>query len=113
MSTRLAMSDGEIAVRYRQAKEPQKQIKILAELCGVYKADIVAALLREGIDVNGPQKAVKRGAVKRVDYGKVEELYRRGLTDTAIAKQLDISWHTVSKWRLTNQLAANQKEAVS
>ena len=37
MSTQLAMPDGEIAVRYRQAKEPQKQIEILAELCDTSK----------------------------------------------------------------------------
>ena len=107
MSTPLAMPDGEIAVRYRQAKEQQKQIKILAELCDTSKAAIIEALVREGIEVKKPRSTCKRGAVKRVDYEKIQSLYDQGLGDKDIAELMEISWRTVRKWRSDNSLLMN------
>lgn len=76
---------------YREAKNPQKQIKILADLYLVDKAEIKRIL--------GVSKANKGG--RQVDMEKVKRaLWMRstGNTLAATAKELGVSTTTVRNW---------------
>ena len=55
----LPMSDAMIASEYRQAKQKQKQIHILADLNGTDTKTIVEILTREGCELPGNYKAKK------------------------------------------------------
>lgn len=58
----LPMSDAMIASEYRQAKQKQKQIHILADLNGTDTKTIVEILTREGCELPGNYKAKKAPA---------------------------------------------------
>lgn len=104
----LPMTDSEIAMSYRQALSPGKQVGILAQLCGVSRADILAALERQGIEVPC-RKPEGRGRVSTIDYFQVEQLYFQGFNDYAIAENLGISAQSVHSWRCVRGLPAHRK----
>ncbi len=104
----LPMTDSEIAISYRQALSPRKQVGILAHLCAVSRADILAALERQGIEVPR-RKPEGRGRVSTIDYFQVEQLYFQGLNDYAIAEKLGISAQSVHNWRGIRGLPAQRK----
>ncbi|MCM1232686.1 MAG: hypothetical protein NC489_21380 [Ruminococcus flavefaciens] len=58
------MSEYEICAMYREAKNKNMQINILAELNGIKPLEIIKVLLKNGEDL--PQKAVNR-LYKRLD----------------------------------------------
>lgn len=101
---KLPMSDGEIARRYRNALDPKKAIKILAQLNGAGPSDITAALLRQGIVLNAPPPIRKER--KRLNQQEARRLYDLGLNDGQIADKLGVSPGSVYHWRYRNGLPA-------
>lgn len=101
----LPMSDAEIAMRYRNALDPKKAVKILAQLNAAGQSDIKAALAREGImlEPSAPDRKVRM----RLDQRTAWELYDRGMNDHEIADKLEASSSAVYHWRYRNGLPAN------
>lgn len=91
---KLSMSDAEIARRYRNALDPKKAVKILAQLNGAGPSDITAALIREGVVLGTPPPTRKKR--KRLDQQEARWLY-----DHEIALRLG-----VYAWRYRNGLPA-------
>lgn len=104
---KLPMSDSEIARRYRNALNPKKSIRILAELNAATTAEIRAALAREGILPGASALNAQSRSYKRLDQQKMRELYDQGMNDQEIAAQLGASAGGVYAWRYRNRLPAN------
>lgn len=104
---KLSMSDAEIAMRYRNALDPKKAVKILAQLNGAGPADITEALARVGITPARP--APPRNIQKRLNQQLAQELYNQGLDDNEIAKITGVSDTAVYHWRYRNGLPPNAK----
>lgn len=104
---KLPMSDAEIARRYRNALDPKKAVKILAQLNGAGPADITAALARVGITLVRPTPP--RKAQKRLNQKLAQELYNQGLDDNEIAGIIGVSDTAVYHWRYRNGLPSNAK----
>ena len=104
---KLAMSDAEIAMRYRNAIDPKKAVKILAQLNGAGTSDITAALARAGITPVRP--APPRRIQKRLNQKLAQELYNQGLDDNEIAEITGVSDTAVYYWRYRNVLPSHAK----
>lgn len=102
---KLPMSDSEIAMRYRNALDPKKAVKILAQLNAVGPSDITAALLREGVVLGAPPPTRKKR--KRMNQQEARILYDKGMNDREIAERLGASPSGVYAWRYRNGLPAN------
>lgn len=102
---KLPMSDGEIAMRYRNALDPKNAVKILAQLNAAGPSDITAALQREGVVLDAPPPARKKR--KRLDQREARQLYDQGMSDYEIADRLGVSPSGVYHWRYRNRLPAN------
>ena len=96
---KLPMSDAEIARRYRNALDPKKAVKILAQLNGAGPSDITAALIREGVVLDTPPPTRKKR--KRLDQQEA-----RRLNDGQIADKLGVSPGSVYHCRYRNGLPA-------
>lgn len=101
---KLPMSDAEIARRYRNALDPKKAVKILAQLNATGPSDITAALLREGVVLDPPPIRKKR---QRLNQQEAQMLYDKGMNDYEIAEKLGASPGGVYAWRYRNGLPAN------
>ena len=101
---KLPMSDAEIARRYRNALDPKKAVKILAQLNGAGPSDITAALIREGVVLDTPPPTRKKR--KRLDQQEARRLYDLSLNDGQIADKLGVSPGSVYHWRYRNGLPA-------
>ena len=106
------MTDSEISVMYRQAKNPEEQVQILADLNGCRKRDMEIKLselgLREPPEEKPTQHAEDRMPVwVRIDGEEIRSLYEQGLTDIAIAKALGHSLYAVERWRKDKRLPRN------
>lgn len=91
------MSDDEIVTSYREAKNKNAQIKILAELNACNPKEIKAVLAKAGV-LDGIATAGRKPS-KRVTeemHKKIRDLRRCGLTQREIAKRLEISQFAVS-----------------
>lgn len=65
----MEMSNEEIVRRYKEAKNKQQQITILAELNSVKKEDIKAILKENGVDLRGGDyKSKKKPAIINQDF---------------------------------------------
>lgn len=102
---KLPMSDAEIARRYRNALDPKKAVRILAQLNAAGPSDIKAALLRAGILPEKP--APPRKKRYRLDQRQARQLYDQGMSDYEIARQIGASPSGVYAWRYRNGLPAN------
>lgn len=102
---KLPMSDGEIAMRYRNALNQKKAVKILAQLNAATPSDITAALLRQGIPLDAPPPIHKKR--KQLNQQEARRLYDLGMSDHEIAYRLDASPGGVYHWRYRNGLPAN------
>jgi len=99
----LAMTDYEIAADFRQAKNKERQIGILADLNACKKDRIINILHEKGV-----LKDMK------VDVIKAKQLYDQGLTDNKIAEELGVSGEAIRQWRKGAGLKNNfllQREA--
>lgn len=120
----MEMSNAEIVASYRQAKDPQKQIGILAQLNGCMPKAITSILEQEGVielavitDTSWRKEAVKteplktRKAYKRVDPDRIKELYDAGYTDAQIMEKMNIGKSSVQRWRQACGLSSNKRAA--
>ena len=112
------MTEADICREYRQAKDKQAQIGILAELnlCG--QAEIAAVLARGGEDVptvETPPAQVHRGHRRKGsrswDTVRARALYDEGRTDQEIAKAVGVAPSTVLAWRRDNGLPSKHRTA--
>lgn len=92
----MEMTADEIRVRYRQAKSPNEQIKILAELNDCPIGDIAEILGKKYMD-------------KKDRYSEIERLYNEGMTDSEISKQLLCPCKNVYFWRVRNDKPSNSR----
>jgi transposase len=56
-----------------------------------------------------PPNKDRHGTRVRLDYERVEELYRHGLNDRQIAEKLECGIETIRKWRYKHELLPNIK----
>lgn len=113
---KLPMSDGEIAMRYRNAIDQKASIRILAELNDTEPSTIIAALARSGIEVpkgSRPKRKIAHGAApckkQFINEDLARELHSQGLNDREIGQRLGALSSTVCNWRRRNGLKANTK----
>lgn len=102
------MTDGEILRSYKEAKNPNAQIKVLADLNGCRPAEIVNILVGQGVDIAAP--SVKRPKTSSQYADKLQALYDQGLSDKAMAYGVGCSIATVAKYRKANKLPPNEPE---
>ena len=110
------MSDGDIITSFRQAKDQQKQIQVLADLNSCTKAQMVNKLLELGLVDAG--KAPKRGRgagnpgrpVDEEQEYRRKSLYDAGATDAEMAEILGIARCTVASWRRRKGLPQHYKK---
>lgn len=93
------MTEADILLEYRQAKDKKAMIQILAEENGVPKDRIRDILCRAGEDV-----IWRAPGWKKIDESILMELYQQGLTDNSIAKETGISSGSVRNWRKARNL---------
>ncbi len=105
---------GEIRAAYRDAKDPKKQIGILADLYACDKAEIRQALGIEDAPPQAPpadQPTPKKRVVKSYDQAVRKQLIKALLLDgpstTAACERLGVPAGTASKWLA----AARKKQA--
>ncbi len=99
-----AMTVDEITASYRQAKDKKGQIKILAELCGTSKEEIIRLLHDAGyVDEKG--KFIPSSLIRDTDMPEIVRMRKNGLPLSAIAKKYGVSGQTVS-----NRLKEWEKE---
>lgn len=102
----LSMSEEEIVMMYREAKNPQEQIGILADLNACDKGRIKDILAKHDAQ---PRSAVKTEdtRTKKTNYADIRNLYNRGLTDREIAGKTGCTAYTVGIWRRKFNLPPN------
>lgn len=95
----MVMTDFEIRREYRQARYPEKQIAILAQLNGCHVNDIRDIL--NGVSPKKPRKVFMHTS----NEDKLE-LYNQGMNDYEIGRALNIASTSVCYWRKKNGLKA-------
>lgn len=106
---KMHMTDGEILTMYRQAADPAKQVKILAELNVVSEKEMRAHLegLLSGANV-APKKRSNGGREKwPLDEDRCAQLYAEGLGDLDLAEALGVPQWKVAAWRKKHGFARN------
>ena len=108
-----AMTDGEIASMWRNCKNRNEQVNILADLNVKSKAEVLEKLTELGCDLRGvktPKVKETRGAPPKppIDELRAMELYREGLDDLAISEALGESVTRVKNWRRRMKLKPNR-----
>lgn len=91
------MTVDEIVTSYRQAKNPQLQIGVLADLNVCTRKEIKDLLVEAGVLKAPPEN--KGGRPVTFDTELARRLWGEGLTDTEIAAQLGIPVVRFAKWR--------------
>nr|DAT60208.1 MAG TPA: Protein of unknown function (DUF2481) [Caudoviricetes sp.] len=91
------MTVDEIVTSYRQARNRQTQIGVLADLNVCTRKEIVDLLAEAGALKAPPEK--KGGRPATFDTELARRLWSEGLTDTEIAAQLGIPVVRFAKWR--------------
>ena len=91
------MTVDEIVTSYRQAKNPQLQIGVLADLNVCTRKEIKDLLAEAGVLKAPPEN--KGGRPVTFDTELARRLWGEGLTDTEIAAQLGIPVVRFAKWR--------------
>lgn len=111
------MSDHEILRMYREARFPDREIGILAELNAVSRAEMREKLRQLGAVLDGPkpkrkppEKKPEKRAYRRVDEEQARRLWEQGLSDNAIAGELGVSGNAIMYWRRRNELSANYEQ---
>ena len=97
MARKYPMTVEEIVTSYRQAKNPQLQIGVLADLNVCTRKEIKDLLAEAGALKAPPEN--KGGRPVTFDTELARRLWGEGLTDTEIAAQLGIPVVRFAKWR--------------
>ena len=109
------MTDDEIKTMFREAKDKDEQVKILADLNLVTKHQMFNKLKELGCDISGIRapKVKTGGRVKEpIDELRAKDLYNEGLDDLAISESLGCSVSKVSAWRRMMKLPKNAEKLV-
>ncbi len=114
------MTEAEVCREYRQAKDKQAQIGILAELNLCTQDEIRALLVRNGFLKDLPEKkpaarrnqSRKKGTVSW-DTEQALALCEEGRTDRKIGEALGVAPSTVCKWRKAEGLPSSRWRNVS
>jgi len=103
------MTEADICREYRQAKDKQKQISVLADMNACASGEIIALLVRNGEKVEPGAKGREGDAMKGRgwDTEKAMALYNEGKTDQEIAEAVFVHRATVGLWRRTRGLPPN------
>ena len=103
------MTDEQIAVSYRDAKDKIYQVRILAELNARSVRDTIAKLESLGIEIDRKRICARYGGLSRRDWrqdeiDKLFELKAKGYTYREIALELNRAKNAVENkyWRITN-----------
>ena len=106
--SKLTMRDDEIANSYRLAKDPEAQVKVLAELNDTTPENIKRILVEREVYVPPMQKAQKTAEKKakhrwtEEELNRAEDMFRSGYSYRQIAKELGTKENatrvTVGKW---------------
>ncbi len=101
----MIMTPEEICRHYQQAKHPQQDIAVLADLNGTDKASIRAVLIDAGLCP--PDQPDKGRSVRRGQYDDaIAALVSLGAEDKTIAAQVGCCVETVKKWRKRQERVA-------
>lgn len=112
---KFTMNDDEIKTMFRDAKDKDDQVKILADMNLVTKNQMYNKLKELGCDLTGirEQKAKTGGRVKEpIDELRAMDLYNEGLDDLAISESLGCSVSKVSAWRRMMRLPKQSQVTV-
>ena len=110
----MQMTDAEILQSYRGAKDPVKQISVLADLNWVKEAEMARKLQALGVSVEIPPEKpqpVRKPPNPTFDVGRALELHAEGLCDLDIAERLGVKQSNFAAWRRGQGLKANVKKA--
>lgn len=106
----MQMSDAEILSSYHGAKDPEKQIGVLADLNAVKSDDMRQYLHKLGAPVELPKEKphkVRKPPVPNFDVSRALELHAEGLSDLDIAEQLGVKVTNFAAWRRGQGIPAN------
>ena len=108
---KMQMPDGEIITCYRQAKDREEQIGILADRNLCKKSQMREYLITLGLDVPVKKRHKATGVPKKppMDEIRAMELYREGQNDLGIAETLGESVNRVREWRYRMRLPAQRE----
>lgn len=98
MARKYPMTVEKIVTSYRQAKNQQTQIGVLADL-NVCTRKEIKELLTEAGALQQPPPESKAGRPVTFDTEKARRLWDEGLTDAEIAARLEIPTVRFAKWR--------------
>lgn len=110
----MQMTDAEILQSYRGAKDPLKQIGVLADLNCVKEAEMARKLQALGVSVEIPPekpKPARKPPNPTFDVCLAMELHAEGLCDLDIAERLGVKQSNFAAWRRGQGLKANAKRA--
>ncbi len=110
----MQMTDAEILQSYRGAKDPVKQIGVLADLNCVKEAEMARKLQALGVSVEIPPekpRPVRKPPIPTFDVARALELHAEGLCDLDIAERLGVKQSNFAAWRRGQGLKANAKRA--
>lgn len=107
----MQMPEGEIITCYRQAKDKEEQIGILADRNLCKKSQMREYLITLGLDVPVKKRHKATGVPKKppMDEIRAMELYREGQNDLGIAETLGESVSRVREWRYRMRLPAQRE----
>lgn len=95
---RLQMSESEIVCSYRTARDPRRQIGILAELNAVTPREI-REVLEEAGELAAKPKSHGGGRPLGFDAGLARQMFEAGLTDEQISAKLGAKPRAIMEWR--------------
>lgn len=108
-----AMSDSEIRSMWRTCKNRNEQVRILADLNIVTRAEMLDKLRELGCDMRGVRTGKTGGGAPRkppMDELRAMDLYRQGLDDLAISEAMGETMNQVKEWRRRMKLPTIKKE---
>lgn len=94
----LQMSESEIVSSYRTARDPKRQIGILAELNAVTPREIRQVLEEAGALVLKP-RSHGGGRPLSFDAAAARQMFEAGLTDEEMARKLGVPEKRLAEWR--------------
>lgn len=95
---RLQMSESEIVSSYRTARDPKRQIGILAELNAVTPREIREVLEEAGALMLKP-RSHGGGQPLSFDAAAARQMFEAGLTDEEMARKLGVPEKRLAEWR--------------
>ena len=106
------MTDNEIEVMYRQAKFPEAQVQVLADLNSCSLSDMRRKLAELGLREmkETPRRILppREQNWMQINDDAARKLYARGLKDRAVADELGCTLYTIRQWRRANTVPAQK-----